>query len=150
MPFLSNNQKTGQLLRSNLVFGWGGGISESLRSLDCFRQPKILRLRLGFSGRQGRTRCALILTKIKNRPILKDESVFWLGRRDSDPRDAGGKVLCLTAWRRPNMLIVKTPTAFNYGRINFKWGGGWDSNPRSSEPQSDALGQLRYIHHIGS
>ena len=44
--------------------------------------------------------------------------------------------------------IVKTPTAFNYGRTNFKWGGGWDSNPRSSEPQSDALGQLRYIHHI--
>ncbi len=31
----------------------------------------------------------------------------------------------------------------------FIWGGGWDSNPRSSEPQSDALGQLRYIHHIG-
>ena len=77
MPFLNNNQKTGQLLRSDLFFGWGGGISELLRSLDCFRQPKILRLRLGFSGRQGRTRCALILTKIKNRPILKDESVFW-------------------------------------------------------------------------
>ena len=74
--------------------------------------------------------------------------LFWLGRRDSDPRDAGVKVLCLTAWPRPNMLIVKTPTAFNYGRINFKWGGGWDSNPRSSEPQSDALGQLRYIHHV--
>ena len=112
MPFLNNSQKTGQLLRSDLFFGWGGGISELLRSLDCFRQPKILRLRLGFSGRQVRTRCALILTKIKNRPILKDESVFWLGRRDSDPRDAGVKVLCLTAWRRPNRVIVKTPTVF--------------------------------------
>ena len=86
--------------------------------------------------------------KIKKQTRPSDESVFWLGRRDSDPRDAGVKVLCLTAWRRPNILIVKTPTAFNYGRINFKWGGGWDSNPRSSEPQSDALGQLRYIHHV--
>ena len=36
------------------------------------------------------------------------------------------------------------------GESRFIWGGGWDSNPRSSEPQSDALGQLRYIHHIGS
>ena len=86
--------------------------------------------------------------KIKKQTRPSDESVFWLGRRDSDPRDAGVKVLCLTAWRRPKILIVKTPTAFNYGRINFKWGGGWDSNPRSSEPQSDALGQLRYIHHV--
>ena len=84
----------------------------------------------------------------KKQATPSEQPVFWLGRRDSDPRDAGVKVLCLTAWRRPNMLIVKTPTAFNYGRINFKWGGGWDSNPRSSEPQSDALGQLRYIHHV--
>ena len=84
----------------------------------------------------------------KNILSQKGKGCFWLGWRDSDPRDAGVKVLCLTAWRRPNILIVKTPTAFNYGRINFKWGGGWDSNPRSSEPQSDALGQLRYIHHI--
>ena len=28
------------------------------------------------------------------------------------------------------------------------WGGRWDSNPRSSVPQTDALGQLRYTHHI--
>ena len=30
----------------------------------------------------------------------------------------------------------------------FLWGGRWDSNPRSSVPQTDALGQLRYTHHI--
>ena len=30
------------------------------------------------------------------------------------------------------------------------WGGRWDSNPRSSVPQTDALGQLRYTHHIGA
>ncbi len=28
------------------------------------------------------------------------------------------------------------------------WGGRWDSNPRSSVPQTDALGQLRYTHRI--
>ena len=30
------------------------------------------------------------------------------------------------------------------------WGGRWDSNPRSSVPQTDALGQLRYTHHVGA
>ena len=99
--------------KGNCIFGWGGGISELLRSLDCFRQPKILRLRLAFLGRQVRTRCVLILAKIKNRPLLRSNLFFWLGRRDSDPRDAGVKVLCLTAWRRPNVeVIVKTPTVF--------------------------------------
>ena len=37
---------------------------------------------------------------------------------------------------------------YTMGESRFIWGGGWDSNPRSSEPQSDALGQLRYIHHV--
>ena len=60
-------------------FGWGGGISESLRSLDCFRQPKILRLRLAFLGRQVRTRCVLILAKIKNRPLLRSNLFFGWG-----------------------------------------------------------------------
>ena len=32
----------------------------------------------------------------------------------------------------------------------YLWGGRWDSNPRSSVPQTDALGQLRYTHHIGA
>ena len=35
-------------------------------------------------------------------------------------------------------------------RLLFMWGGRWDSNPRSSVPQTDALGQLRYTHHIGA
>ena len=30
------------------------------------------------------------------------------------------------------------------------WGGRWDSNPRSPEPQSGALTGLSYIHHIGA
>ena len=34
--------------------------------------------------------------------------------------------------------------------IVLLWGGRWDSNPRSSVPQTDALGQLRYTHHIGA
>ena len=29
--------------------------------------------------------------------------LFWLGWRDSNPRDAGVKVLCLTAWRQPKI-----------------------------------------------
>ena len=77
---------------------------------------------------------------------------FWLGRRDSNARDDGVKVRCLTAWRRPSIkgLIFKVPTAeITMGTLDSIWGGGWDLNPRSSEPQSDALGQLRYIHHTG-
>ena len=34
------------------------------------------------------------------------------------------------------------------GDLFFVWGGRWDSNPRSSEPQSDALTKLRYAHHV--
>ncbi len=58
-----NYKKTGQPLRSDLFFGWGGGISDSLRSLDCFRQSKFLRLCLEILGRQVRTRWVLILTE---------------------------------------------------------------------------------------
>tara|TARA_Y100000590_G_scaffold377964_1_gene444588 strand:- start:148 stop:339 length:192 start_codon:yes stop_codon:yes gene_type:complete len=29
----------------------------------------------------------------------------------------------------------------------LKWGGRWDSNPRSPEPQSGALNQLGHAHH---
>ena len=35
------------------------------------------------------------------------------------------KVWCLTAWLQPN--------------IYFRWGGRWDSNPRSPVPQTGAL-----------
>jgi hypothetical protein len=50
------------------------------------------------------------------------------------PTRDGVKVRCLTAWLQPNMEIrgQKRP------RIN-QWGGRWDSNPRSPEPQSGAL-----------
>ena len=50
------------------------------------------------------------LNALKARLIKKvlpysGKNFFWLGWRDSDPRDAGVKVLCLTAWRHPNMKL---------------------------------------------
>ena len=45
-------------------------------------------------------------------------------------------------------VLVKVPIAKTMGTFNYMWGGGWELNPRSSEPQSDALGQLRYAHRI--
>ena len=50
------------------------------------------------------------------------------------------KVWCLTAWLQPN--------------IKFKWGGRWDSNPRSPVPQTGALTSyatstiVLYLKHI--
>ncbi len=44
-------------------------------------------------------------------------------------------------------VFQKSPTESCRGRPLFIWGGRWDSNPRSSEPQSDALTKLRYAHH---
>ena len=49
-----------------------------------------------------------------------------------EPANAGVKVPCLTAWLRPIITIRR-----NLGIK--KWGGRWGSNPRPSEPQSDAL-----------
>ncbi len=52
---------------------------------------------------------------------------FWLGWRDSNPRDAGVKVLCLTAWRQPNMqllFLVKMPIAKTMGIFNYFCGVG--------------------------
>ena len=34
---------------------------------------------------------------------MRPGSAWWLGWRDSNPRDAGVKVLCLTAWRQPKI-----------------------------------------------
>ena len=61
--------------RDAFFFGGDGGISTRFASLDCFRQPKILRLRFVFLGRQVLTRWVLILTKIKNSPP-KRRTVF--------------------------------------------------------------------------
>jgi hypothetical protein len=44
------------------------------------------------------------------------------GEEGIEPSHDGVKVRCLTAWRLPN-----------------GWGDRWESNPRMSEPQSDAL-----------
>ncbi len=35
----------------------------------------------------------------------KGDLFCWLGWRDSDPRDDGVKVRCLTAWLQPNMNL---------------------------------------------
>ena len=43
-----------------------------------------------------------------------------------EPGNDGVKVRCLTAWLIPN-------------RLSKIWGDRWESNPRMSEPQSDAL-----------
>ena len=47
----------------------------------------------------------------------------------------------------PGRVKVCCPTTRLHPKM---WGGRWDSNPRSSVPQTDALGQLRYTHHIGA
>ena len=70
----------------------------------------------------------------------------WLGWRDSNPRDDGVKVRCLTAWRQPSM--ENTEPNFTIKLRVPMWGGRWDSNPRSPEPQSGALTGLSYIHHM--
>ena len=70
-------EKTGQFKKNRPVFGWGGGISESLRSLDCFRQPKFLRLQLEILGRQVRTRWFLILTENKKQVCSKRTNLFF-------------------------------------------------------------------------
>ena len=49
-----------------------------------------------------------------------------------------------------DFIEKETPLVHGQGVFLFMWGGRWDSNPRSSVPQTDALGQLRYTHHIGA
>ena len=52
----------------------------------------------------------IFFLKQKHPPILFGRCFLWLGWRDSDPRDAGVKVLCLTAWRQPNIsfyILIK-------------------------------------------
>ena len=51
--------------------------------------------------------------------------------------NAGVKVLCLTAWRHPN--VEKTRRTGSYSRSPDQWGGIRGSNPRHPEPQSGAL-----------
>ncbi len=51
---------------------------------------------------------------------------------------------------RVDFVEKKYPLSNGQGIFLFLWGGRWDSNPRSSVPQTDALGQLRYTHHIGA
>ena len=83
----------------------------------------------------------LVFKSIKNmcRILLKKArcggiGLFWLGWRDSNPRDAGVKVLCLTAWRQPNIRkicfrdLVKVPIAKTMGTLNYfvGWGVGFE------------------------
>ena len=69
---------------------------------------------------------------------LVETSRFLAGVAGFEPTNAAVKVLCLTAWRHPN---IKFLTKF-YGtlaRTVKLWGGRWDSNPRSPVPQTGAL-----------
>ncbi len=50
-----------------------------------------------------------------------DSWLFWLGWRDSNPRDDGVKVRCLTAWRQPNMGTRSLITRIKL-RV-YVWGG---------------------------
>ncbi len=62
---------------------------------------------------------------IKNTVTPIDVTVFWLGWRDSDPRDDGVKVRCLTAWLQPNIyFVIKYAHSMNYGRILYGVEGG--------------------------
>ena len=49
------------------------------------------------------------------------EALFWLGWRDSNPRDAGVKVLCLTAWRQPNIQVRYRKKAFKQKPFFMGW-----------------------------
>ena len=114
-------QKTDPL-KKRTCFGWGGGISESLRSLDCFRQPKIHRLRLGFSGRQVRTRCVLILAKIKIQ-FPKKGTVFLVGAAGFGPTRCRSQSPVPYRLATPQFLIiVKTPTVFTLWAYVFYMG----------------------------
>ena len=60
---------------------------------------------------------------------------------------------CISRQRRViHSMICQALSAWikksSFRRTRIFWGGRWDSNPRSSVPQTDALGQLRYTHHI--
>ena len=46
---------------------------------------------------------------------------------------------CLTTWRHPIIQKRGSGIAAIPKSKKIKWGGRWDSNPRPSEPQSDAL-----------
>ena len=57
----------------------------------------------------------------KKRASTKMEALFWLGWRDSNPRDAGVKVLCLTAWRQPNIQVRYRKKAFKQKPFFMGW-----------------------------
>ena len=67
-------------------------------------------------------------TLIKSQVLYRLSQYPILGQLDSNQRNAGVKVLCLTAWRQPN----------KFSR-NYLQGGYRDSNPGPPEPQSGAL-----------
>ena len=68
----------------------------------------------------------LCTENIKMKKALRKRSAFfWLGWRDSDPRDAGVKVLCLTAWRHPNMELVYSKNAHSITLWAYCFYMGW-------------------------
>ena len=82
---------------------------------------------------------------------FSEDFLFLVGLGRFELPHARVKVQCLTAWLQPNIfkIIIMFPhyksvvhyvhTALGGYNLIYKWGGRWDSNPRSPVPQTGAL-----------
>ena len=93
------------------------GFPTSLRSLDCFRQPKIPHLWFVFLGRQVRTRCVLILAEIKKRLSKKENRFFGWGGGIRTHEMQESKSCALPLGDAPILSYSKNAhSLLNYGR----------------------------------
>ena len=77
---------------------------------------------------------------------IKITVLIWLGWRDSDARNDGVKVRCLTAWLQPNIGEIRGQNNFR-PRISCM---GWIERFELSASRATIwrANQLRYTHHI--